>query len=164
MAKMTREGTAIYEAIIDNCYDVVKLLIEKGADVNVVAEGVGSPLMRAVRDKDKLPIIQLLVDAGARVNHARHEGHTVLMIAAADKDNERIVQYLIDKGADVHASLPQRLNARTALMIAAHLSGVSVVQTLLDAGAESADIQAQCRAGLTALYHAAAKAQCVINA
>ena len=74
--------------------EAVKLLIEKGADVN-------SALIFTVRNCP-FEVIKLLIDKGADVNAKDNYGRTALM-AAASKGSYEAVKLLIEKGADVNA-------------------------------------------------------------
>jgi len=65
-------GTPLQEAIERGGEDVVKLLLEHGADVNLVGGYHGSALAYAILDERKKgtcdKYMQLLLDAGADVN------------------------------------------------------------------------------------------------
>lgn len=62
LARAVREGKG----------DVVRLLVEKGADVNAVDRFGASPLHRAARGKD-VGIVKMWVDAGALVDGVEDE-------------------------------------------------------------------------------------------
>lgn len=91
----------IYGALDYSRYEIIKLLIEKGANVNKTAGGT-SPLMRAVIKKNNMKIVKLLVDSGADVNFKTYttgfakmyENKTILQGA-----KEEYKDYLIGKGA-----------------------------------------------------------------
>ena len=75
--------------------DFVKLLIERGADVNAKDANGNMPLNYAAQF-DNLEVISLLLDKGANINAQNKFGITPLM--HADKVNT--VKFLLDKGAD----------------------------------------------------------------
>lgn len=71
------------DATLSGHYEVVKLLIEHGADVNArkgTYNTVEIPLMYAVQ-YERFDIAKLLIDNGADVNTKDNDGKTPLMIA-----------------------------------------------------------------------------------
>ncbi len=86
--------------------EVVRLLLEAGADVNAtgddVLRGRATALSLAVRRPD---VAKLLIDAGAVMNARDSSGETPLMSAASDGSSES-VQLLLKAGAEVNAKDP----------------------------------------------------------
>lgn len=83
--------------------DVVRYLLEAGADVNFAAAETGFTALTGAVAGGHGEIVRLLIDAGANVNHRYEElEFSPLLSAAADGDPE-IVRMLIDAGADVAA-------------------------------------------------------------
>ena len=80
-------------------FDMVKLLVNHGAKVNVSDRDGITPLMRAVTLRD-LRMVQLLLDAGAQINVKDNRGHTALTHAVLRSDAP-ILRLLIERGADV---------------------------------------------------------------
>jgi hypothetical protein len=91
---------------------VVRLLIDKGADVNYDARDAfdGSALECASKNGHE-QVVRMLLDQGANVN--AHSG-SALRVASAN-GHERVVWLLLKKGADVHAL---DVYARSALYFA----------------------------------------------
>ena len=79
-------------------FDVVKLLIEKGADVNF-----GFPLHSAIEAGD-ISVVNLLLDKGADVNNGYYGFGSPLM-AAAQEGKTAIVERLLEKGAELDGAL-----------------------------------------------------------
>jgi ankyrin repeat protein len=129
--------------------DVVKLLIEKGADVHYSQRGY-TVLMAAVEGDDR-SVVRLLLAKGADVKARNRAGYTALHAAALAGDRA-IAEDLLAHGADVNAS--DTLQGRTPLLWAAAGGWTDLVKLLLDHGA---DIKArESFTGTTALICAAA--------
>lgn len=80
-----------------NNAEFTKMLIDKGADVNLGDNYKRTPLMNAI-SYENLGVIKLLTDNGADVNAKDYAGFTPLMFTSSPK----IVELLIDRGADVN--------------------------------------------------------------
>jgi ankyrin repeat protein len=129
--------------------DVVKLLIEKGADVRYSHQGF-TVLVAAVEDGDRA-VVRLLLAKGADVKAKNRVGWTALHAAALAGDRA-IAEDLLAHGADVNAS--ETLQGRTPLLWAAAGGRTDLVKLLLDHGA---DIKVrESFGGTTALICAAA--------
>lgn len=84
--------------------DCIKLLIEKGADVNTGDKNGTTPLYYAVLKKSKEEskvIIELLLDKRADINKKNNIGHNPLLDTLS-KQNYEMAEFLITKGADVN--------------------------------------------------------------
>jgi len=86
--------TSLHLAIGEENYNACKMLICKGADVNLSKNKGVTPLHLA-SVKDSLVIVQLLVSAGARVT-ATDESQEIPLHKAARNNKERIVKYLLE--------------------------------------------------------------------
>lgn len=94
---MSKGGmSALMSAAYNGQIDTVRLLIEKGADVNAVAGGF--TVLGAAVFSGKPEIVQMLLRAGADPNRAGPGGQTPLAAAQATR-NEAIVQVLKAAGA-----------------------------------------------------------------
>ena len=121
--------------------EMIRLLIDAGANVNTQAEQWGDRLIYTLGTLAKnhtAGIIHLLLDAGADTNMQEDFGHTALMkaIMKGDEYAEVIMRLLVDAGADVDK---QDSNGETALIIlplhgGEHATGM--MRLLLDAGAD----------------------------
>ncbi|MDD2715943.1 MAG: ankyrin repeat domain-containing protein [Candidatus Wallbacteria bacterium] len=80
-------------------FDIAKMLIENGADVNLKDAKTQTPLMNAAYDQYS-EIVALLIKKGADVNAVNNEGETALMFAAV-VDNPDIVELLLNSGASI---------------------------------------------------------------
>ena len=102
--------TPLHYACQKGARDIVKLLIENNADVNMASNTSVTPLHLAARLGNQ-EIIQSLIDAGADINATDKEGKSVLIYSVLAKKVEA-AKYLISNGAD--ASVKDNEN-RTAL-------------------------------------------------
>jgi ankyrin repeat protein len=79
---------------------VVRLLIDRGADVNTQG-GVHRNALQAAALKGDEAVVRLLVDRGADVNtQGGYYGNALQ--EAASKGNEAVVRLLVDRGANVN--------------------------------------------------------------
>jgi ankyrin repeat protein len=107
-------ATALMRAAFAGDIELVKLLLDHGADAHIQSSDRETTLMAACglafingyhRQRpaaERLETVKLMVDLGEDVNHADGYGITPLM-AAANLGDINIVRYLIDKGADLGA-------------------------------------------------------------
>ncbi len=93
-------ATPLFYAIQYNHTDAVRLLIERGADVNK-ASTWGTPIHGAAK-RGAAEIVALLLEKGADPTVTAAEGITPLH-SAAGSGSVKAVQYLLDHGADVNA-------------------------------------------------------------
>ncbi|HUT54949.1 MAG TPA: ankyrin repeat domain-containing protein [bacterium] len=113
-------------------FEMVKFLLNNGAEVDARSEGGSTPLVEAVA-RNSVEIAGYLVDHGADVNSKDNDGKTPLHWAA-ERGHVDAVKFLIAKGADVNAAmndgttplmaaLDQKENAAADLLRAAGASG-----------------------------------------
>ncbi len=125
-------GSALCYAIesSEDCR-LVKLLLEKGADVDegTVERGY-TPLIVAI-ECGFIECVELLLEYGAKINKKTESGHTALH-AAAQKGSVKICKKLLV----YNVSLSEKTNGGcTPLMLALYHNNMAVAQLLLKEGA-----------------------------
>jgi ankyrin repeat protein len=110
--------------------DAMRLLIERGADVNTQNAFGSTALMWSVSDPAK---VRLLLDHGADVNMVAKSGRTALIIAAFTNPSAEVVRLLVAKGAKVGVMDQRHV---TPLNAATFGNDTATVRLLLDAGAD----------------------------
>ena len=110
--------------------DAMRLLIDRGADVNAQNAFGSTALMWSVSDPAK---VRLLLDHGAQVNTAAKSGRTALIIAAFTNPSAEVVRLLLAKGAKVDVMDQRHV---TPLNAATFGNDTATVRLLLDAGAD----------------------------
>lgn len=122
--------TALWAAAGSGHLNIVKLLIQHGANVNHCTKTDSTPL-RAACYEGRLDVVQYLVAHGGDVNVANTYNNTCLMISAY-KGHTHVVEYLLEEGADVDA---RAKCGATALHYAAETGNVEICRMLLENGA-----------------------------
>ncbi|WIH81251.1 ankyrin repeat domain-containing protein [Brachyspira pilosicoli] len=97
--------TPLMIAAAINDYDMVKFLVEKGADVNAKTHfeysSVETPLLLSL-DNENSSVAEYLINNGADINVTNEDGETPLMYASK-VHNIKVIELLIQKGADINA-------------------------------------------------------------
>lgn len=125
-------GSPLIGAAREGYIDVVRVLLDKGADPNRTVRGDGSPLIVAT-DEGHIDVVTLLLDRGANPNTGV-KGDGNALIAAAARGRTEILNLLLDRGADPNAGVEGDGNA---LIAAAARGRTEIVKLLLDRGADS---------------------------
>jgi serine/threonine protein kinase/ankyrin repeat protein len=160
--KSEESWTALMVAAKSGYPSAVRLLLERGADVNAKCvcpgadDGGWTALMLATKRRN-LEVVETLLGKSADVNQRNNRGETALILAAYSGDT-RILQAVLDRAVDVNV---KRYDGRTALMGVAEGTvwpdGVVVdypeaVRSLL---ARGADVNIRDVRGITSLMVAA---------
>lgn len=129
-------ATALIWAISDEAK--VRLLLKRGAEVNVAAKLTGrTPLLIAAGRPGSAPVVRMLLKRGADPKARDKKGETTLTRAAYSGDPE-ILRLLVDRGVDVNAQVELSKDFQlTPLMIAAFQGNTKLIELLLARGADS---------------------------
>jgi ankyrin repeat protein/tetratricopeptide (TPR) repeat protein len=107
---------------------IVRLLLDKGAEVNRKSKSGTTPLHRT----SSTNIARLLLERGAEVNAQDEQGRSPLF-GAAERDQRELLQFLLAQEAD--AKLPNKIGW-TPLHAAANAGAASVITLLIQNGAD----------------------------
>ncbi|MHB1948188.1 MAG: ankyrin repeat domain-containing protein [Gammaproteobacteria bacterium] len=121
--------SALFDAIISNDQDRVKLLLSTGVNPNQTNELGETLLLTAVINGNRSMVETILATPGINVNQANKSGVTPLM-AATQKD-AGIVQLLVDAGANVNVTN----GPITPLTLAMDNNNLDAMRILIKAGA-----------------------------
>lgn len=112
--------------------DVVRLLLDRGADVTLVDSDQKGALFYAIEMNQKIDIVQMLLEAGSDPNEQDSTGLAPLMLAS-EGGHEEIARLLLNAGGN-----PRLANdaGKTALMFASEGGHAEIVRMLLDAGSD----------------------------
>jgi ankyrin repeat protein len=130
-----RMCTALQEAVLQNNFVLVRLLLSLGAHVNAIGSR-GTALQIAARKPEGYKMARLLLSKGAEVNSSTQVpwSGTALQNAALS-GNEDMVKLLLNQGAHVNAAPGHRRRGRTALQAATESGKMGLVELLVNAGA-----------------------------
>ncbi|BAY86527.1 serine/threonine protein kinase [Calothrix parasitica NIES-267] len=129
---------------------LMKLLVEKGANINIQNYQGYAPLHLAVKQNDR-EIVKYLIRKKAKVDiRTKNNAETPLMLAAKETAEIPIVKILTDNGADVNA---KESDGNTPLHIASMNTQKSkdIIRLLVKSGA---NINAKANNGKTPLHNA----------
>lgn len=133
--RIDNEGFApLHYACRKGTREIVRMLIEYGADVNVTSNEGITPLQLAVTTGSK-EIIKMLVDAGADVNATDNSGKSVLIYGIKAGRTEA-VRYLKELGADISCTDNE---GRTAIDYANVTGLTQMVENVMDANENKRD-------------------------
>ena len=124
-----------------NNLEKVRLLVDKGADVNAHSKQGRTPLVIAAAHDGNIEVIRLLIKKGADLKAPGPGGTNSALIAAAEANDLAVVRLLLEQGADAKAKSPEGF---TALISASGHGNLEAVKLLL---ARGADVNAQSNPG-----------------
>jgi ankyrin repeat protein len=142
-------STPLHHAAGFGSIESMRLLLDRGADVNAKNSFEGTALHWAIPDEAKS---RLLLDHGAEPSDRAMDGRTPLYLAASARNAGALLKLLLERRADPNLAL---LAGRTPLMAAAANGDVAAMRLLI---AGKADVNQASSSGSTALFDAAGSA------
>lgn len=93
----------LLEACEDNNDEIIRQLINDGADINAKGPFELTPLHQVIinHKKEALHLVQILINAGSDIDATDISNRTPLFYAAS-KNMLDVVSFLIEHGADIH--------------------------------------------------------------
>lgn len=138
-------GSLLPLAYATEQYDIVKSLIEKGADINAHEQSKhSSPILAVAAANGDVPMVTYLFEHGASVHVKDANNEPIIFVGVMG--GAEILKLLVDHGADITAVDDL---GRTVLHEAAHFGQVDVAQFCLGAGISA---QSKDNIGRTPLY------------
>lgn len=141
---VARGGTALSHATEEGRIGVVRLLIERGADVNLDASQFRRacfgeciaplPLHNAIRN-GRTDILEILADSGADLNQRCNSDCDLPIIEAYNRKRNSTLKALLDRGANANVQYSDT-DGNTLLAHAAYVGNLEVVKLLLTHGAK----------------------------
>ena len=110
--------------------DVMKLLIEKGADVSIIEKALSLATKHG-----HIACVRLLFELGLANANSTDHWETPILTIASGNGHKDLVQFLLDNGAEVNR-LGGFWGCDTAIKDAVFNNHIEIVQLLLDAGAD----------------------------
>ena len=128
-------GTPLHYAAHHNPdIEVVKYLIEKGADANAKTDVGVTPPDLAAGHNPNMEILKYLVENGADANLKDGRDWTPLHYAALHNSNVEVLEYLIEKGVDVNTRYGR--NWTPLLYAAGDNPNMEILEYLFEKGAD----------------------------
>jgi ankyrin repeat protein len=97
--RISSGGTPLFLAITHKDRDLVRLLLDSGADVHALDMYGMDPLQRAAKETDDIYFVESLLTAGCSLEPSDPTRPSAFYIAV-HAGNFRVARYLFDKGAD----------------------------------------------------------------
>lgn len=123
-------NTALHMAATGGRIEMLRLLIDRGANVDAVNDDQNTPLHVAINNASS-ELVRALLQAGARTSIANVRGNQPLHLAVMRRRAEAVIA-LLDTGADLEA---RDGNGHTPLMTAARRNAFDMLALLLERGA-----------------------------
>ncbi len=131
---VNREGNTLLHIVsLYGHTEVVKVLINEGANINAVTVEKGFNALHIASQSGHTEVVKVLIDEGADINAVDQEGWNALHMALTQGHTE-VVKVLIKEGVDINAIDP---NEETALIIASQDNHTEIVKLLLEKGCQT---------------------------
>lgn len=121
---------AWHETGSSRCFEVVKVLLENGAEANLV-DRQGDPAALTALKMRNLPLFRLLVEHGADVNP--RDGTKSMLAAAVRMEFTEVIRFLFERGAEMTRDSSGQPLLHSAILA----NNQEIVELLLAHGADS---------------------------
>ena len=132
LAGATLADSPVADAAMHGDLEVVRELLEEGADVNL-AQGDGMTALHWAAETGDVKMVGILLDAGADLEGVTRIGDYTPLHVASEAGHGEVVRALLEAGADVEAR--RALAGTTALHLAAAAGDVASIDALVSFGA-----------------------------
>jgi hypothetical protein len=122
-------GTPLSIAIRETCWDIVKCLIESGADVNLADVDDNLPVKMCM-EKRNFEILNHMIEKGLKVDAILAN---TSLVWSLEMEKVNLAKYFIEQGADVNQIYK---NGQTLLSLALKNSDLRSFRLLIDSGAD----------------------------
>jgi ankyrin repeat protein len=126
-----KNTSLLQQAIIYDKPDIVKVLLDNGADINLLDNINMPPLNTAINEKNT-EIANILIERGANVNYKNIYGITPQHLAAKTKNNSVLKNLLSKKEIEID---PMDNTGASPLIYASIIGDIECMKILLDNGA-----------------------------
>jgi len=141
-------STPLHTAAFSGHFEIVKFLIENGADVNAVNDEFGeTPIFNAVA-KGHIDIVKYLIEKGARLDIINKKAKSSVLHQAVFWGDLSLVKLFVEKGVQLEL---KNIDNDTALCLCMKLKRYEMAKYLIEKGA---NVNTQCMTGRTPLHFA----------
>ncbi|KAL1640284.1 hypothetical protein SLS58_007100 [Diplodia intermedia] len=133
----TPQTAPIYDVCYTGDVEILRLLIERGVELNISVGNGWTPLHAAYQNAE---LVRVLLDAGAEIDKIHKESGVSALFLAALGDHEKTVRVMLQYNADInlrsHPVAYHQMDGYTALSSAVLSDRVDNARLLLEAGAD----------------------------
>lgn len=146
-----KDRTALHWSCKNGHFEVVKVLIERGASIEVADIKGKTPLFQAA-SADYLDVVQYLEAKGSDINTITNDGRTVLHLSAA-KNSASTLKHFLQSPRLTHSLSTRTKNGRNVLQCAVEYGALETTRFILQMSSRS-EILNKSDDGYTCLHYA----------